>query len=564
MGAQVAVGLALGALCVAVALIAAVACCRCLWVIWPHSTAWLLSSREEKVGLTRAGAGHYSANGYLITSDSDIRLDVAAGSFQRFDPVDRDFRVVLAETSACGGGPNPWSPPPPGSSGSPPPASSSSIAPASIPPQPLRPAPAPKRSQLPSVSSTSSASSTSPPPASPPPPPPPPRPPAPNFTTSSTALTFSSLLQQSASLPEKDLGPPPPVPEPPRELVEAPEGMMMRMMSQDMMIGNVPGLAPDLPPELPPELPPPLLRASSFDSVCSDTSVDLSDLEVGNPGEPQVTGFLCVGIEYDSDCCDLIVSVLEAKDLRGTDGVSPASDTYVRVLLLPDKTSHMQTRVYRRSSCPTYKEKFLFVVDGSAVETRSLQFYVYASDRYSNTLIGEAELRLSDVTARRQPVTTWLTLTDTGSQRGTEFGEVMFSLSYLPTAERLTVVVVKARNLRFSAPHAGDPFVKVYLLQRGKKVHKKRTTARKGERSPIFNEAMIFSVPAHALQTIQLRVTVADSSDIAIEGGVGRGAARSVGHVIVGSQATGKALSHWSQMLSSLRKPIAMWHALRK
>jgi hypothetical protein len=44
---------------------------------------------------------------------------------------------------------------------------------------------------------------------------------------------------------------------------------------------------------------------------------------------------------------------------------------------------------------------------------------VYASDKYSNTLIGEAELKLCDVTPR-QPVTTWLTLTDTGqvSSRG--------------------------------------------------------------------------------------------------------------------------------------------------
>jgi hypothetical protein len=38
----------------------------------------------------------------------------------------------------------------------------------------------------------------------------------------------------------------------------------------------------------------------------------------------------------------------------------------------------------------------------------------------------------------------------------------MFSLSYLPTAERLTVVVVKARNLRFpQGRESGDPFVKV-------------------------------------------------------------------------------------------------------
>lgn len=103
-------------------------------------------------------------------------------------------------------------------------------------------------------------------------------------------------------------------------------------------------------------------------------------------------------------------------------------------------------------------------------------------------------------------------------QKSSEFGEVLFSLSYLPTAERLTLVIVKARNLKFpNEKDVGDAFIKVshhlkninplihlnfkvYLLQHGKKVHKKKTSTKKGERSPIFNEAMIFSVPAHTLQ----------------------------------------------------------------
>lgn len=45
-------------------------------------------------------------------------------------------------------------------------------------------------------------------------------------------------------------------------------------------------------------------------------------------------------------------------------------------------------------------------------------------------------------------------------------------------------------------------FAKVYLLQQGKKMHKKKTSVKKGEKSPIFNEAIIFSVPAHALQVL--------------------------------------------------------------
>lgn len=37
-----------------------------------------------------------------------------------------------------------------------------------------------------------------------------------------------------------------------------------------------------------------LKRAMSCDSVCSDTSVVLGDLE-----EPNISGYLCIGIEYD-------------------------------------------------------------------------------------------------------------------------------------------------------------------------------------------------------------------------------------------------------------------------
>ncbi|CAL4077821.1 unnamed protein product, partial [Meganyctiphanes norvegica] len=146
-------------------------------------------------------------------------------------------------------------------------------------------------------------------------------------------------------------------------------------------------------------------------------------------------------------------------------------------------------------------------------------------------------------------------------QHGLGYGEIMFSLSYLPTAERLTVVIVKARSLQWTdEKEQADPFVKVYVLQNGKKVMKKKTSVKKDTRSPVFNEAMIFSIPAPALHNIQMRVTVAEHQS----GNSGSRKAPSVGHVIVGTQATGKALSHWNQMMASLRKPIGMWHPLRR
>ncbi|XP_063923369.1 synaptotagmin-12 isoform X2 [Zophobas morio] len=463
-------------------------------------TAWMCSNREEKIGLTRS-KGHYNANGYLVHSDSDIHLD-STGSFRRFDSVDRDFKITLATTSLMGE----WS---------------SYDEDRSIPPQPLRPAPVPSPSPPPITIKDN---------------------PAPKKQSSEDSIERTSISPiprpvssvNMATLASQSSFPvcltPPPTPSTPSVAA----AQQVEAQSEEVESVSVA-----------------LKRALSCDSVCSDTSVALGDLE-----EVNITGYLCIGLEYESECCDLVVNVLEAKDLIGPNRTENVSDSYVRVFLLPDKEATIQTKVYRGSNSPSYKERFLFSLNPREQSQRSLCFHVYSTDLLSHTLIGEGEIRLGDISLR-QPVTTWVTLTDTG-QKGTEFGEVMFSLSYLPTAERLTVVVVKARNLKFQSESPGDAFVKVYLMQQSKKIHKKKTSTKKAERSPIFNESMMFSVPAHTLSTIQLRLTVAEASPNPST------KAFAVGHVIVGAQATGRSLNHWNQMLTALRKPVAMWHTLRK
>lgn len=114
-----------------------------------------------------------------------------------------------------------------------------------------------------------------------------------------------------------------------------------------------------------------------------------------------------------SECGDVIVNVLEAKDLIGPAKDDNLIDSYVKVFLLPDKTTNVQTRVYRSSRSPSYKERFLFSLNPGEQSQRSLYFHIYCTDRLSHTLIGEGELRLGDVSLK-QPVTTWITLTDTG------------------------------------------------------------------------------------------------------------------------------------------------------
>ena len=51
-----------------------------------------------------------------------------------------------------------------------------------------------------------------------------------------------------------------------------------------------------------------------------------------------------------------------------------------------------------------------------------------------------------------------------------------------------------------------DPYVKVYLDSHGKRIKKKKTSARKNTNNPVWNEAVSFSVPATALGTSGIEV----------------------------------------------------------
>ncbi|XP_023174641.2 uncharacterized protein LOC111601962 [Drosophila hydei] len=296
---------------------------------------------------------------------------------------------------------------------------------------------------------------------------------------------------------------------------------------------------------------------------CESVNSDASSLCLDQLDQPytQITGYLCVGLQYEKhseDQLELTVSVLEAKGLicplsMGLDSL----DTFVRIYLVPDHAGGMQTKVVRSTLTPAYNESFNFRLKRQAGR-HSLWFHLYHNGP-AHTLIGEAEMEIGEMA---RPITTWIPLSDS-RKCNARWGELMFSLSYLPTAERLTIVVVKARNLKLELDN-GSPeqtalqhvFVKVYLMNNDKKVLKKRTSLKRKDRCPIFNESMIFSVPPQGLTTVQLRLTVFGVTD--------NGAIVPLGHVIAGSCAVGKGLRHWHQMLSSLRKPVAMWHVLRR
>lgn len=69
------------------------------------------------------------------------------------------------------------------------------------------------------------------------------------------------------------------------------------------------------------------------------------------------------------------------------------------------------------------------------------------------------------------------------------------------------------------------------------------------------------------LKSIQIRLTVVNAPDASSLQHTEHNTnvnSIPIGHVIVGCATNGKGLRHWNQMLTSLRKPVAMWHAIRQ
>ncbi|CAM2115337.1 unnamed protein product [Caretta caretta] len=286
-----------------------------------------------------------------------------------------------------------------------------------------------------------------------------------------------------------------------------------------------------------------LKRSVSTDSLSSISSIG------NNFGQDFTVGQVEVNMEYDVFSNTLHVTLLQGKDLLEKEDVNFES-CFVRISLLPDEQIIGISRIQRSAFSVFFDEKFSIPLDPSVLEENSLRFSVFGIDEDErNISTGVAELKLLDLDLASRPFSAWLYLQDM-NKAVDSVGEILLSLSYLPTAERLTVVVVKAKNLVWTnSKMTADPFVKVYLLQDGRKISKKKTAVKRDETNPVFNEAMIFSVPAIVLQDLSLRVTVAECCE--------DGRAENIGHVIIGPSASGMGITHWNQMLATLRKPTS-------
>ncbi|KAJ8258121.1 hypothetical protein GJAV_G00193390 [Gymnothorax javanicus] len=266
-------------------------------------------------------------------------------------------------------------------------------------------------------------------------------------------------------------------------------------------------------------------------------------------------GKINFSLKYDYENEALIVNILKAFDLPAKDFCG-SSDPYVKIYLLPDRKRKFQTRVHRKTLNPVFNESFQFPASYDELATSKLHLSVFDFDRFSrHDMIGEVILdNLFEVSDLSRETSIWKDI-QYATTESVDLGEIMFSLCYLPTAGRLTLTVIKCRNLKaMDITGYSDPYVKVSLICDGRRLKKKKTTIKKNTLNPTYNEAIIFDIPPESMDQVNLFISVMDYDMV--------GHNEIIGVNRVGCSAEGLGRDHWNEMLAYPRKPIAHWHTL--
>ncbi|XP_066145858.1 synaptotagmin 1 isoform X1 [Euwallacea fornicatus] len=304
-----------------------------------------------------------------------------------------------------------------------------------------------------------------------------------------------------------------------------------------------------------------LLGSSYKEQVQPDMDELTANAEEPDEGEKpeiQKLGKLQFKLEYDFNQNSLSVTVIQAEDLPALD-MGGTSDPYVKVYLLPDKKKKFETKVHRKTLNPVFNETFVFKgIPYAEAMNKTLVFAIFDFDRFSkHDQIGEVKVPLCQIDLA-QTIEEWRELQSVEGEGGQDnkLGDICFSLRYVPTAGKLTVVILEAKNLKkMDVGGLSDPYVKIALMQNGKRLKKKKTSIKKCTLNPYYNESFTFEVPFEQIQKVNLVITVVDYDRI--------GTSEPIGKVVLGYNASGTELRHWSDMLASPRRPIAQWHTLK-
>ncbi|XP_074111209.1 synaptotagmin 20 [Cotesia typhae] len=245
---------------------------------------------------------------------------------------------------------------------------------------------------------------------------------------------------------------------------------------------------------------------------------------------------------------------------------------------------NFRTRGIRHTVNPVYRETFI-IADASPYIMKDcfLSLSVFDHDRYANhTELSTLQIPFKNVnkifTNPEKHIFNYRM-----KRSNQEFGNILLAISYLPTAERLSITVVKLRNLKYlpttNLSTKLNLYVRVLMLhgKTGRKIRKKKTKILHAMTEGEFNDTLTFALSPYQLDTVQFLVILcnkvigaeihsndchSDSEDSVPSSNKVKDSF--IGKVVLGKGVRGKTERlHWFSVLQNPRRLVTEWHILK-
>ncbi|OXB83720.1 UNVERIFIED_CONTAM: hypothetical protein H355_013075 [Colinus virginianus] len=253
-------------------------------------------------------------------------------------------------------------------------------------------------------------------------------------------------------------------------------------------------------------------------------SLNSTCTESGNFGKANVTGEIEFAIRYIFKTCILEIHIRGCKNLAYGEEKKKKCNPYVKVYLLPDKSSRSKRKTAVRKSTvnPEFNETLKYKIECSQLGSRQLQISVWHAGALKyRVFLGEVVIPLAAWSFEDSSMESfnWYQLTSKWHlmlSTGLIFNVITFPVSGKKDQGfsncQLQVMISGARNLPVLRSGMPNSFVKGSLILSDQAELKQKTPVVKKEDCPQWKHLFVFDVTPAQLQQSCLHLTVWDQS----------------------------------------------------
>ncbi|KRX44506.1 Synaptotagmin-C [Trichinella britovi] len=275
-------------------------------------------------------------------------------------------------------------------------------------------------------------------------------------------------------------------------------------------------------------------------------------------------GQVTFALRYDYIHRMLMVHLIRAQNLKTNDpGRLP--NPYVKAYLLQERHHYCRSRIHKKTENAEFNEVFSFEAPIDGLSSRMLQLTVYDYERIKrHDIIGNVIMR--DL-LEKSDLSSWTeyTMHVVDNDKKDDYGDILLYLNFNKNDEKLHFTVARAYNLRpMDITGASDPYVKIIQLNQRKRVKKRKTSIKRANLHPVYNENLTFDLPRQQIRDTSFLVKVMDWDRI--------GSDDLLGCCIIGSESvTKEGREQWERCVlqsseesncSQESLTNGMWHSL--